>query len=73
MGPKNGGFGENAGRHLRFWFPDPKKALSCAEPRRFGVFCVKIGALVSAVAFLKYQKIAELLCAEGRDITHERN
>jgi len=46
-------FGENGGRNFRFWFRDPQKALPCAEPRRFDVLCVKIGARVSAVAFLK--------------------
>ena len=56
--------GGNGGRNLRFWFSDPQKALPCAS---FNVFCVKIGALVSAVAFLKNpQKVAESLCAEGR-------
>ena len=39
----------------------------------FDVFCVKIGARVSAVAFLKNQKVAESLCAEGREITHAQN
>ena len=68
MGPKMALFGENGGRNLRFCFRDPQKALPCAS---FDVFCVKIGARVSAVAFLKNQKkIAESLCAEGRKITH---
>jgi len=43
----------------------------------FDVFCVKIGARVSAVAFLKNRpppkKVAESLCAEGREITHAQN
>ena len=40
----------------------------------FDVFCVKIGARVSAVAFLKNpKKIAESLSAEGREITHAQN
>ena len=41
----------------------------------FDVFCVKIGARVSAVAFLKNpkKKIAESLCVEGREITHAQN
>jgi len=56
MGPKNGGFGENGGRNLRYWFRDPQKALPCAEPRRLTYFASKIGARVSAVAFLKYPK-----------------
>jgi len=38
------------------------------------VLCVKIGARVSAVDFLKnLPKIAESLCAEGREITHAQN
>jgi len=44
----------------------------------FDVFCVKIGARVSAVAFLKnrpppLKKVAESLCAEGREVTHAQN
>ena len=55
-------FGENGGGNLRFWFRDPQKALICAEPHRLTYFAVKIGARVSAVAFLKNQKkIAESL------------
>ena len=57
---------------LDFGIPTPKRHF-VRGTASFDVFCVKIGALVSAVAFLKYQKIAELLCAEGREITHERN
>jgi len=53
MGPKNGGFGENGGLNLRFWFRDPKKHTSLRGTASFDVFCVKIGARVSAVAFLK--------------------
>ena len=68
--------GENGGRNLRFWFRDPQKALPCAEPRRFDVFCVEIGARVSAVAFLKNppKKVAESLgarnhaCAEPKPL-----
>jgi len=41
MGPKNGGFGENGGPNLRYWFRDPQKALSCAEPRRLTYFVSK--------------------------------
>ena len=69
-------FGENGGRNLRFSFRDPPKALPCAEPRRLTYFCVKIGARVSAVAFLKnppQKKVAESLFAEGREITHAQN
>jgi len=53
MGPKNGVFGENGGRNLRFWFRDPPKGTSLRGTASFGVFCVKMGARVSAVAFLK--------------------
>jgi len=55
MGPKMTSFIANWGRNPRFCFRDPQKALPCAEPRRLS-FCVKIGARVSAVAFLKNQK-----------------
>ena len=51
----------------------PPKGTSLRGTASFDVFCVKIGARVSAVAFPKNQKIAELLCAEGRDITHAQN
>ena len=49
-------FGENEGRNLRFWFRDPPKGTSLRETASFDVFCIKIGARVSAVAFLKKQK-----------------
>jgi len=43
----------------------------------FDVFCVKIRARVSSVAFLQEpppkKKVAESLCAEGRDITLAQN
>jgi len=40
----------------------------------FDVFCVKIGARVSAVAYLKNpKKVAESLFAEWREITHAQN
>ena len=55
MGPKNDVFGGKWGRNLRFWFRDPQKALPCAEHVEFEVFCVKIGARVSAAAFFKNQ------------------
>jgi len=53
----------------------PPKGTSLCGTASFDVFCVKIGACVSAVAFLKNppQKIAESLCAEGREITHAQN
>ena len=48
----------------------PPKGTSLRGTPSFDVFCVKIGARVSAVAFLKnpppQKKIAESLCAEGR-------
>jgi len=54
--------GGNGGRNLRFWFRNPQKALPCAEPRRLTYFASKIGARVSAVAFLKNpKKVAESL------------
>ena len=61
MAPKNGRFGENGGLNLRFRFRDPPKNTSLRGTASFDVFCVKIGARVSAVAFLKNQKIAESL------------
>jgi len=77
MGPKNGGLGENGGSNLRYWFRDPPKSTSLRGSASFGVFCVKIGARVSAVAFLKnpppQTKIAESLFAEGREITRAQN
>ena len=60
---------------LDFGFATPKKHF-LARNTSFDVFCVKIGARVSAVAFLKNpppKKIAESLSAEGREITHAQN
>jgi len=57
---------------LDFGFATPK-GTSLRGTASFDVFCVKIGVRVSAVAFLKNQKIAESLCAEGREITHAQN
>ena len=65
--------GEMGVKTLDFGFATPQKALPCAERVEFEVFCVKIGARVSAAAFFKNQKIAESLCAEGREITHAQN
>ena len=49
----------------------PPKGTSLRGTASFDVFCVKIGARVSAVAFVKNQKTAaESLCVEGREITH---
>ena len=73
MGPKNGGFGKNGGVNLRYWFRDPQKRTSLRGKASSDVFGVKIGACVSAVAFLKNPKIAESLCAKGREITHAQN
>ena len=62
MGPKNGGFGANEGRNLRFWFRDPQMR----ETTSFDVLSVKIGARVSAVDFLKNpKKVAESLGARN--------
>jgi len=76
MAPKMAGFFENGSRNLTFWFRDPQKHFF-ARNRVFAVFCVNIGARVSAVAFLMnpppQKKIAESLCAEGREITHAQN
>jgi len=61
-GAHKGRFQENGGIYFRYWFRDPQKALPCAL---FDVFCVKIGARVSAVAFLKDpapKKYRLLLC-----------
>jgi len=65
--------GGNWGRNLIFLVSRPPKGTSLRGTASFDVFCVKIGARVSAVAFLKNQIIAESLCAEGREITHTQN
>jgi len=57
---------------LDIGFVTPKGS-SSRGTTSFDVFCVKIGARVSAVAFVKNQKVAESLCAEGREITHVQN
>ena len=58
---------------LDFGFATPKST-SLRGTTSFDVFCVKIGARVSAVAFLKNpKKVAESLFAEGREITHAQN
>ena len=60
---------------LDFGFATPKRHF-LARTASFDVFCVKIGARVSAVAFLKNppkKKVAESLFAEGREITHAQN
>ena len=59
---------------LDFGFVTPK-GTSLRGTTSFDVFCVKIGARVSAVAFLKKppKKVAESLFAEGREITHAQN
>jgi len=75
MGPKMAIFWENWGTNLRQWFRDPKST-SLRGTASFDVFCVKIGARVSALAFIKDnspKKVAESLCAEGREITHAQN
>jgi len=45
-------FGENGGRNLRFWFRNSQKVLPLHGTVSFDVFGVKIGARVSAAAFL---------------------
>ena len=58
-----------------FSFAIPK-GTSLRGTASFDVFCVNIGARVSAVAFLKNpppKKVAESLFAEGREITHAQN
>ena len=32
MKPQNGGFGENGGRYLRFWFRDPNRHFLARKP-----------------------------------------
>jgi len=46
----------------------PQKALPCAEPRRLTYFASK-----SVRASQGPKKVAESLCAEGREITHAQN
>jgi len=56
------------------WFRDPQKALRCAEPRRLTYFVSKSVRLSSRLwPFSRTKKIAESLCAEGREITHAQN
>jgi len=71
MGSQNDGFLGKMGV-LDFGFATPKRHF-IAWNRAFDIFCVKIGARVSAVAFLKNpppKKTAESFCAEGRQTTH---
>jgi len=56
MGPKNGGFGGKWGSKPKILVSRPPKGTSLRRTASFDVFCVKIGARVSAVAFLKNQK-----------------
>ena len=79
MGPKNGGFGENEGQNLRFWFRDPQKALPCAEPRRLTYLrknrCTRLGCSLSQGP---PKKVAESLgarnhaCAEPKPLNRSR-
>jgi len=67
--------GKNKGPNLRYWFRDPQTRF-LGGTASFNVFFVKIGARVSAAAFLKnppQKKIAESVCAEGREMTHAQN
>jgi len=62
MRPKNGGFGGKWGSKPYILVSRPPKGTTLRGTLSFDVFCVKIGARVSAVAFLKNQKkIAESL------------
>jgi len=67
MGPKNGGFfGKMGVKTLDFGFATPKRqGTSLRETASFDVFCVKIGARVSAVAFLKNQKSSRVTFCRG--------
>jgi len=57
MGPKNGGLEENGVETLDFLVSrPPPKGTSLRGTASFDVFCVKIGARVSTVAFFKNQK-----------------
>ena len=61
MGPKNGGLWDNGVETLGL-VSRPPKGTSLRGTASFDVFCVKIGARVSAVAFVKNpKKIAESL------------
>ena len=70
MGPKMAVLWKMRVETLDFGLATPT-GISLRGTASYDVFCVKIGALVSAVAFLKYQKIAESLY--GREITHAQN
>jgi len=65
MGPKNAGFWGKLGQKPYILVSRPQKALPCAEPRRLTYFCVKIGARVSAVTFLKNQKNSRTTFCRG--------
>jgi len=64
MGPKNGGFGKMGVETLDFGFVTAK-GTSLHGTASFDVFCVKIGARVSAVAFLKNQKSSRVTLCRG--------
>jgi len=68
-------FWGNGGRNLRFWFCCPQKALPCTEPRRLTYFVSKLVRRLGSSLSQEPppQKIAELLCAEGHEITHAQN
>jgi len=74
MGPTNGGFGGKWGSKPYILVSRPPKGTSLRGTASFYVFCVKICARVSALAFLKnHKKIGESLCAKGREIMHMQN
>ena len=68
MGPKMTVF-VKMGLNLRHWFCDPQKALHCAEPRSLTYFASKS----VRAPFSRTKKVAESLCAQGREITHAQN
>jgi len=72
-GAQSDGLGGNGGQNLRHWFCDPQKALPCAEPSRLTFLrqnrCARLGCSLSQ----EPEKVAESLCAEGREITHAQN
>ena len=75
MGPKNGGFWGKWGSKPKILVSRPPKGTSLRGTASFDVFCVKIGARVSAVAFLKNQKSSRVTlgarnhaCAEPKPL-----
>ena len=74
MGPKNGGFWGKWGSKPLILVSRPPKGTSLRGTASFDVFCVKINArLGCSLSQEPPPKIAESLCAEGREITHAQN